>query len=88
MLLLISGIAAALSLVLLNRASNILNDIHPSYAGLVADVLKAGEPYFTHDITEATGEGQPAACIPLRIKDRSIGVILIYRFLMQKLELG
>ena len=38
-------------------------------------------PFFTEDAGE---EGEVCACIPLKIKDRVVGVIAIYRLLSHK----
>jgi nitrate/nitrite-specific signal transduction histidine kinase len=47
--------------------------------GLEGVVAMGGEPYFT----DAAGEG-PCACVPLKIKDRVVGVIAIYSLLSHK----
>jgi hypothetical protein len=58
--------------------------------GIVGDVVREGEPYFASDVIEnrAVVPAKPAICIPLKIKERIIGVILVYRFLPQKTELA
>jgi len=49
--------------------------------GLEGMVAESGMPFFTED----TGEGgEVCACIPLKIKDRVVGVIAIYRLLSHK----
>jgi hypothetical protein len=59
-------------------------------AGTIGRVLKSGEPYFAEsfDTTKPVDGGTPWVCVPLKIKDQTIGVILIYRFLPQKKELA
>ena len=59
-------------------------------AGIVGKVLKGGEPYFaaSFDDTEPIDASAPWICVPLKIKDQTIGVILIYRFLQQKKQLA
>ena len=47
--------------------------------GLEGVVALGGEPFFS----EAVGEG-PCACVPLKIKDRVVGVIAIYVLLSHK----
>lgn len=47
--------------------------------GLEGVVALAGEPFFS----EAAGEG-PCACVPLKIKERVVGVIAIYTLLSHK----
>lgn len=54
----------------------------------VAAVLHSGEPYFALDVAAATAKGEPVACIPLSIKNRHIGVIILFKFLQQKKELA
>jgi hypothetical protein len=59
-------------------------------AGIVGQVLKSGDPYFAasfDDIQPIDGSA-PRICVPLKIKDQTIGVILIYRFLQQKKQLA
>jgi hypothetical protein len=54
--------------------------------GTIGTVAKEGESYFAEKLT---GPGQfnplePIVCIPLKIKEHVIGVISIYKLLMQK----
>ncbi|MBI5507678.1 MAG: GAF domain-containing protein [Deltaproteobacteria bacterium] len=58
--------------------------------GVVGKVLKSGEPHFesTVDAGKEIDAAKPPICVPLRIKDQTIGVILIYRFLQQKKQLA
>ncbi len=54
--------------------------------GIIGEVVKSGENYFREDLT-AQGEVEPLnpmVCIPLKIKERVIGVIVIYKLLQQK----
>jgi nitrate/nitrite-specific signal transduction histidine kinase len=52
--------------------------------GLEGIVAQRGEPFFT----EGAGErGEVCACIPLKIKERVVGVIAIYKLLPHKNEL-
>jgi transcriptional regulator with GAF, ATPase, and Fis domain len=58
---------------------------------VVGGVLRSGEPYFNKDTDDlqpvhVTADA-PIVCIPLKIKDRVIGVISIHRFLPQKKKL-
>ncbi len=60
--------------------------------GIVGGVFASGEPYFNKALedlqpVEVTSD-KPIVCIPLKIKDRVIGVIAIYRFLPQKKKLA
>lgn len=49
--------------------------------GLEGMVAQTGEPFFT----EGAGEGgEVCACIPLKIKERVVGVVAIYRLLAHK----
>jgi nitrate/nitrite-specific signal transduction histidine kinase len=55
--------------------------------GLQGKVAALGESYFITDETkqrQAEKSGEPIACIPVKIGDRLIGVISIYRLLRQK----
>lgn len=48
-------------------------------------VAHSGESFFVDDIsTHCAAPDRPLACIPLKIKDRVIGVIAIYKLLLQK----
>ena len=49
--------------------------------GLEGIVAQSGEPFFTEDAGEL---GEVCACIPLKIKERVVGVIAIYRLLGHK----
>jgi nitrate/nitrite-specific signal transduction histidine kinase len=49
--------------------------------GLEGVVANNGEPFFTEDSGEG---GEICACIPLKLNDRVIGVIAIYRLLSHK----
>ncbi len=54
--------------------------------GLIGNVAKEGESFFADDMTGVTGINplEPIVCIPLKIKEHVIGVISIYKLLMQK----
>jgi transcriptional regulator with GAF, ATPase, and Fis domain len=54
--------------------------------GRIGTVAKVGDNYFTDDISEysATNPLEPMVCIPLKIKEHVIGVIVIYKLLQQK----
>jgi nitrate/nitrite-specific signal transduction histidine kinase len=49
--------------------------------GLEGIVAQTGEPFFTEEAGEL---GEVCACIPLKIKERVVGVIAIYRLLAHK----
>ena len=51
----------------------------PLGEGLEGGVALAGQPYFT----DGDG-GEPCACVPLKIKERVVGVITIYSLLSHK----
>jgi len=53
----------------------------PFGEGLEGMVAEHGEPFFTEDAGEA---GEVCACIPLKIKDRVVGVIAMYKLLSHK----
>jgi len=54
--------------------------------GIIGDVVKSGENYFKENLaeTETVEPLNPLVCIPLKIKERVIGVIVIYKLLQQK----
>jgi transcriptional regulator with GAF, ATPase, and Fis domain len=54
-------------------------------AGVIGRVAASGESHFLADISEYQFElEQPMVAIPLKIKEQVIGVIVIYRLLVQK----
>ena len=54
--------------------------------GVIGGVLKSSESYFNPDLSskEKIDPHDPLVCIPLTIKDQVIGVIVVYKLLMQK----
>ncbi len=54
--------------------------------GIIGKAAKSGENYFSEIIPmfEQFEQELPIACIPLKIKERTIGVIAIYKLLLQK----
>lgn len=54
--------------------------------GVIGKVSKTGEPYFVNQIDdqEEVDLLHPIVCIPLKIKEHIIGVIVIYKLLQQK----
>jgi nitrate/nitrite-specific signal transduction histidine kinase len=54
--------------------------------GIIGRVAKEGESYFADSLlhTEDIDLNNPLVCIPLKIKEHVIGVIVIYSFLIQK----
>ncbi len=54
--------------------------------GTIGSVAKEGESYFAADLTagEEFNPLEPIVCIPLKIKEHVIGVIAIYKLLVQK----
>lgn len=55
--------------------------------GVIGQVASSGESYFVADVDSyARDFGHPMVCIPLKIKDHVIGVLAIYKLLMQKTE--
>ncbi len=63
-------------------------DIPPAKIGegVIGEVVKSGENYFREDLSSegAVEPLNPMVCIPLKIKERVIGVIVIYKLLQQK----
>lgn len=55
--------------------------------GIIGDVAKSGENYFVADVEGYSRDfSEPMVCIPLKIKEHVIGVLAIYKLLMQKKE--
>jgi len=55
--------------------------------GVIGQVAGSGESYFVADVEGYTRDfSHPMVCIPLKIKDHVIGVLAIYKLLMQKKE--
>jgi transcriptional regulator with GAF, ATPase, and Fis domain len=55
--------------------------------GVVGEVASSGESYFAPDAEGAERDfANPMVCIPLKIKEHVIGVLAIYKLLMQKKE--
>jgi transcriptional regulator with GAF, ATPase, and Fis domain len=53
--------------------------------GVIGEVAKSGENYFVDDaIAYTTDMANPMVCIPLKIKEHVIGVLVIYKLLIQK----
>ncbi len=54
-------------------------------SGIIGQVTRSGENYFVADVSsDAKDLSQPVVCIPLKIKDHVIGVLVIYKLLTQK----
>jgi GAF domain-containing protein len=64
----------------------------PVSSGLIGEVVQRGEPSFLGEYDKMQSEPadplRPGVCIPLKIKDKVIGVVCIYRFLAQKKRLA
>lgn len=53
--------------------------------GIIGQMAKTGENYFIEDMENYTRDlHHPIVCIPLKIKEHVIGVIAIYKLLVQK----
>ncbi|MBT0662976.1 GAF domain-containing protein [Geobacter pelophilus] len=53
--------------------------------GVIGDVAKTGDNYFVPDLDlYEMNMNSPMVCIPLKIKEQCIGVLVIYKLLMQK----
>lgn len=54
-------------------------------SGLIGQTLQSGESYFTDDMDGYKRDIlSPMVCVPLKIKEHVIGVLAIYKLLMQK----
>ncbi len=60
-------------------------DVKPG-EGIVGQVTQSGESYFVDDLSSVPNldTNRPLVCIPLKIKEKNIGVIVIYKLLEQK----
>lgn len=55
--------------------------------GIIGEVASSGENYFTENVVGYERDfTAPMVCIPLKIKEHVIGVLVIYKLLMQKTE--
>jgi transcriptional regulator with GAF, ATPase, and Fis domain len=55
--------------------------------GTIGEVARTGENYFVPDVSTYVPDVQnPMVCIPLKIKEHVIGVLVIYKLLIQKTE--
>lgn len=52
--------------------------------GIIGGVVKSGKEYFREDVSPTGDLLDPLVCIPMKIKERVIGTIIIYRLLQQK----
>ncbi|MFZ3209741.1 MAG: GAF domain-containing protein [Geobacteraceae bacterium] len=53
--------------------------------GIIGEVAKTGESHFVNDVDAYICDMlNPMVCIPLKIKEHVIGVLVIYKLLMQK----
>jgi transcriptional regulator with GAF, ATPase, and Fis domain len=53
--------------------------------GIIGQMAKTGDNYFNNDLDNYIRDfTHPMVCIPLKIKEHVIGVIVIYKLLMQK----
>ncbi|ABQ27298.1 GAF domain-containing protein [Geotalea uraniireducens] len=53
--------------------------------GIIGEVAKTGENYFVENVSTYVQDlHQPMVCIPLKIKEHVIGVLVIYKLLVQK----
>jgi nitrate/nitrite-specific signal transduction histidine kinase len=55
--------------------------------GVIGKVAETGQPQFAGDIRPAAHLGEPQICVPLRMKDKVVGALAIWDFLIQKTEL-
>lgn len=54
-------------------------------SGIIGQVAKTGENYFVDDMSGYAADMlKPMVCIPLQIKEHVIGVLVIYKLLVQK----
>jgi len=61
----------------------------PLGEGIIGQAAASGENYYAPEKNESRGEtdlSDPMVCIPLKIKDEVIGVIVLYRLLPQKTQ--
>lgn len=57
--------------------------------GIIGEVMRTGRAHFVTNIENLKVEpDNPAICIPLQIKDKVIGTIVVYKFLPQKTHIA
>jgi len=73
-------------LVLEGIEESIIRGLPMHRDNLISKVATSGESFFAAEIDghRDIHPEEPLACIPLRIKNRVLGVVLLYRFLQQK----
>ncbi|MBI3805765.1 MAG: GAF domain-containing protein [Nitrospirae bacterium] len=90
--------AERFALMLLDEASGVLSTIasegmeakSPKKVrigeGIIGRAFQSGENFFEEDLsrTETEGEIHPIVCVPLKIKDQTLGVIAVFTLLEQK----
>jgi transcriptional regulator with GAF, ATPase, and Fis domain len=54
--------------------------------GVIGQVARTGESYFVEDVSADPDSSKPMVCIPLQIKEHVIGVLVIYKLLIQKTQ--
>lgn len=60
-----------------------------SKEGIIGDVMRTGKAYFVDNIENLQVEpDKPGICIPLQIKDKVIGTIVVFKFLPQKTHIA
>jgi GAF domain-containing protein len=57
---------------------------HPLDDGPIGRAVRSGKTVLLDDVTHSAGEPRPTACVPLKLRDRVIGVIVIFHLLPQK----
>jgi transcriptional regulator with GAF, ATPase, and Fis domain len=58
----------------------------PLGEGVIGEVAQSGDNYIRKDLNGPVDLLNPLVCIPLKIKDHIIGVIVLYKLLQQKSE--
>ncbi len=89
--------AEEFAILLLDEKTNFLQAVSaegldlaelPTFAigkGIIGNVVKTGDNYFIEDMDGYQRDlERPQVCIPLKIKERVIGTIVIYKLLLQK----
>jgi hypothetical protein len=73
-----------LELVTFTDGSGYLGGAVPALSGDLVGKMAGGQSYYAPDRTMGEDDGQPMACIPLSVEEQPVGVVAIYKLLVQK----
>lgn len=62
-------------------------DVSVDEGEIIGNSVMKGESYFSKDTTESQDLKAPIVCVPLKVKEKVIGAIVVYKLLAQKKDL-